>query len=111
MASEYSEDASVSEGGYLGWFYAENLRPEFAKALEGVQAGRVTGPVKTDLGYHIIFVSERKDLGLEKGSPIWGKIEETLVERKKADTFETWIERLRKRATIQINKGTLARYQ
>lgn len=111
LASKYSQDASASEGGYLGWFYVENLRPEFAEALRGIQAGKITGPVKTDIGYHILFVSQRKSPGLEKGSPIWEKIKETLTERKRTDAFEIWIERLRKRASIEINEDVLARNQ
>ena len=48
---------------------------------------------------------------LENESPVWKKIKETLIERKRADFFKTWIERLRKSATIEINKETLSRYQ
>jgi len=111
LASKFSEDVSESEGGYLGWFYIEDLRPEFAKALQGAGSEKIIGPITTDLGYHILFISDLKNLGLEQGSPIWEKIKETLIERKRADFFETWIERLRKNANIEINNKTLSRYQ
>jgi foldase protein PrsA len=107
LASKYSEDVSASEGGYLGWFYLEDLRPEFSEAIQGIQSGKIVGPIRTDLGYHILFISERKTIGLEEGSPIWERIKETLVERKRKDSFENWIERLRKNATIEINNETL----
>lgn len=111
LASKYSEDVSASEGGYLGWFYVEDLRPEFAEAIQGVQSGKVTGPVTTDLGYHILFISERKSSGLEQGLQTWEKIKETLIDRKRANHFEAWIERLRRNATIEIKNETLSRYQ
>ncbi|MGA1864272.1 MAG: peptidylprolyl isomerase [bacterium] len=111
LASEFSEDVSAPEGGYLGWFYIKDLRPEFAEAIKGLQPGNITGPVITDLGYHIIFLSERKNIGLEQGSPIWEEIKEKLIERKRSDFFDSWIEKLRKIGTIEINKETLSRYQ
>ncbi|MGA1841933.1 MAG: peptidylprolyl isomerase, partial [bacterium] len=111
LASEFSEDVSASEGGYLGWFYIKDLRPEFAEAIQGLQPGNITVPVITDLGYHIIFISDRKNVGLEQGSPIWEDIKEKLIERKRSDFFDSWIEKLRKIGTIEINKETLSRYQ
>ncbi len=111
LASEFSEDVSASEGGYLGWFYVEELRPEFAKAIQGVEPGRIAGPVTTDLGYHILFISAQKSQGLEQGSPVWERIRETLIERKRTDFFNSWIEKLRKIGTIEINKEILSRYQ
>jgi peptidyl-prolyl cis-trans isomerase SurA len=111
LASEFSKDVSASEGGYLGWFYKEDLIPEFAEAIQGVQSGKIVGPVSTDLGYHILFISDRKNTGLEQGSPILERIKETLIERKRAKFFDSWIEKLRKIGTIEINKKTLSRYK
>ena len=109
LVSQYAEDPSQKEGGYLGWFYEKDLRPEFAEAIKGIPPGDMAGPVKTDAGHHILFLSERKNMGLEKGSPIWEKIKETLIERKKADNYETWMERLRRKATIEVHKKALIR--
>jgi parvulin-like peptidyl-prolyl isomerase len=110
LASEFSEDVSASEGGYLGWFYIKDLRPEFAEAIKGLEPGSITGPVITDLGYHILFISDRKNAGLEQGSPTWEDIKKALIERKRSVFFDTWIEKLRKTGTIEINKEILSRY-
>ena len=109
LADKYSEDASAGPGGNLGTFYVKDLIPEFTNAIQTLQPGKIAGPIRTDIGYHILFLEERKESGLEKGSAIWKKIEETIVEKKKADYYEAWINRLRRGATIEINRESLKR--
>lgn len=108
LATTYSQDASAADGGYLGWFSLDGLRPEFAEAISGIRPGGVAGPVKTDRGYHLLLLIARAEKGLERGAPVWEEIKKTLTERKRAELFDSWIERLRKRATIEINEKALA---
>ncbi len=107
LVAEYSEDVSADSGGTLGMFYLKDLRPEFAEAIKNLEPGNISKPIKTELGYHILLLEERKDSGLETGSSIWNKIAETIYEKKKANFYETWIQRLRKEADIEINQGAL----
>lgn len=107
LAIRYSQDASAADGGYLGWFSLDGLRPEFTEAISGIQPGGIAGPVKTDRGYHLLLLIARTEKGLERGSPSWEEIKETLIERKRADLFDSWMERLRKKATIEINEKAL----
>jgi peptidyl-prolyl cis-trans isomerase C len=60
MARKYSICPSSRTGGDLGWFGKGKMVPEFEKAaLEG-EKGKVLGPVKTQFGYHIIKVLDKK---------------------------------------------------
>jgi peptidyl-prolyl cis-trans isomerase D len=59
LAKQYSQDpGSAQNGGDLGWADRSSFVKPFADALFGMQAGEITGPVKTQFGYHIIRLDE-----------------------------------------------------
>ncbi len=61
LAKEKSIDsASGKSGGELGYFTADKMVPEFAKAAFALKVGEVSAPVKTDFGWHIIEVEDRR---------------------------------------------------
>ncbi|WP_409253337.1 peptidylprolyl isomerase [Bacillus sp. SCS-153A] len=65
LAKEYSNDpGSAENGGSLGWVDYEgrqNFVPEFSEALEKLETGKVSEPVQTQYGYHIIEVTDKKE--------------------------------------------------
>jgi foldase protein PrsA len=65
LAKEYSKDpGSAENGGSLGWVdYAgrQNFVPEFSKALDTLEKGKVSEPIKTEYGYHIIEITDKKE--------------------------------------------------
>ena len=59
-ARKYSDCPSGKSGGDLGWFCKGRMVPEFEKvAFEG-DKGKLLGPVKTQFGYHLIKVLDKK---------------------------------------------------
>jgi len=64
-AAEYSIDPSGENGGDLGWFVGSTMVPEFAAAIATMQVGEVSRePVKSEFGYHIINLIDRRDAAL-----------------------------------------------
>lgn len=65
LAKEYSSDpGSAQNGGDLGWVdnqMREQFVPEFTKALDTLKEGQVSEPVKSQLGYHIIEITDKKE--------------------------------------------------
>lgn len=89
-AKELSKDpGSASNGGSLGTADINNFVPEFKAAVQSAKVGEIVGPVKTDYGYHVIYVESKdeKNPSLATLSHILFSIEigEKTKEETKAD--------------------------
>ncbi|MBA2174570.1 peptidylprolyl isomerase [Halobacillus locisalis] len=62
LASEYSQDGSAQQGGKLGYFSVGKMTPKFEDAAYALEVGEVSDPVQTQFGYHIIKVTDKRDV-------------------------------------------------
>jgi foldase protein PrsA len=61
LAKEYSTDTiTAKKGGDLGWFGTGEMVPEFEEAAYALDVNEISGPVKTEHGWHIIQVTDKK---------------------------------------------------
>lgn len=60
LAAEFGEDGTKSQGGDLGWFGRGRMVPEFEQAVFDRESGLVPELVKTQFGYHIVRVDEKR---------------------------------------------------
>jgi peptidyl-prolyl cis-trans isomerase C len=61
VAAEVSKDpGSKTEGGDLGWFTKERMVAPFAEAAFKMSPGQVSDPVKTQFGWHVIKLEEKR---------------------------------------------------
>lgn len=64
VAKEYSDDtASAGSGGDLGYFGRQAMVPEFANAAFTAPVNKVVGPVRTQYGFHLIEVTDKRPGG------------------------------------------------
>merc|ERR1712188_19693 len=61
MAKKHSTCPSGKSGGSLGTFGPGQMVPEFDKVVFSGEVKKVLGPVKTQFGYHLIWISERNE--------------------------------------------------
>ena len=70
LAEEFSECPSKKRGGDLGWFGKGAMVRPFEVAAFSADEGTIVGPVKTEFGYHIIYVYEvQDDIDPDAGPP------------------------------------------
>lgn len=62
-AGSLSQDGSRGNGGDLGYFVRGKMVPEFEEVCFAAPVGQVVGPVRTQFGYHLIWVSDRTTMG------------------------------------------------
>ncbi|ATQ70370.1 MULTISPECIES: peptidylprolyl isomerase [Methylosinus] len=59
VADEVSKDPGA-RGGDLGWFTKDRMVPEFAEAAYKLEPGQISDPVKTQFGWHVIKLDEKR---------------------------------------------------
>lgn len=85
LAKENSVDeGSAVEGGELGFFTVGSMVPEFEDKAFTMKVGEISEPVQSDFGFHIIELTDKKELKEDIGSLEENKedIRRTLLERK-----------------------------
>ena len=63
LARELSEGPSAPNGGDLGFFSKDRMVPEFADAAFALEVGQISEVVRTQFGFHVIKVEERREAG------------------------------------------------
>jgi len=102
LAKEYSTGPEAKEGGLLGRFELEQLSPEIASALQGLQAGQVSQPVSLRGDWHIFQVAEKNiDTGVSF-EDVEEQITQELTYKALAKKYDEWIERVRQRSFVKI---------
>lgn len=63
LAQQVSQSPSAAVGGDLDWMPHSSLDPEIAAVVEDMPAGRLTPPIRTVEGYHLILMRDRRIAG------------------------------------------------
>ncbi len=89
IAKEVSKDpGSGAEGGDLGYFTKGSMVPEFGEAAEKLEIGKVSDPVKSQFGWHIIKVEDKRTKPLPKLEDVRGQIEEYVSRRAQQEAVK-----------------------
>lgn len=89
VAKEFSKDpGTAKKGGDLGWFPEGRMVSEFSKAAFGLKKGKISEPVQSPFGWHIIEVTDRRPLKAPTLSEARAEIEAKLQEKKLASYAE-----------------------
>ena len=110
LAREKSTDSSTArKGGDLGTFGQGRMVPEFERAAFSLHPGEVSDVVKTQYGYHIIMVSERKDGEPKPFDQVKEQIRAALRNRAVQDQVQAHFDGLKKSADLKVDEAALAR--
>ncbi|CAM5761287.1 peptidylprolyl isomerase [Bosea minatitlanensis] len=87
VAADVSKDpGSGKEGGDLGWFTKDRMVPEFAEAAFKLKKGEVSDPVKSQFGWHVIKLEDKRTKPLPEYSAVKPQIEQYLERKAQQDT-------------------------
>jgi peptidyl-prolyl cis-trans isomerase C len=102
LAQEKSTGPSGKNGGDLGWFEPKQMVPEFSKAASALKKGTFTKKaVKTQFGYHVIFLEDKKDEGVASYDDAKLKLQQVLAQEKFLQSVRSVVKDLRNKATIK----------
>lgn len=105
LAQEKTLDPSgKTTGGNLGWFSKGQMVPEFEKAAFEMSKGDISGPVKTQFGYHVIKLNDiNVRPKLDFTPQVAQQIHDSLIMTKKQAALEAYVDSLKKQAKIEKN--------
>ena len=99
LAKEHSTGPSGPQGGDLGYFAADQMVPEFSAAAEKLEPGQHTAePVKTQFGWHVIKLEDRR----ETAPPPFEEVQTRLLEEMSQETVQAIFADLRDGAEVEI---------
>jgi peptidyl-prolyl cis-trans isomerase C len=98
VASELTEDPSGKEnGGDLDYFTKEQMVPEFANIAFQMHPGQVSNPIRTQFGWHIIKLEDRRNRPVPEFDKVRSQIEAFVTRRAQTEL----ITQLREKAKIE----------
>lgn len=98
LAKSKSKDpGAAAEGGDLGYFGKEQMVPEFAEVAFKLEPGKLSDPVKSPFGWHIIKVEDKRSRPLPEYDRVRGQIESFVMRKAQAE----YVAKLRDGAKIE----------
>lgn len=106
LAAEFSEGPTNTKGGDLGFFSRQRMVPAFSDAAFKAKPGEVVGPVKTDFGFHIIKVTDRRPEQTTPFEEVKGEIVRNLERTALRDAMEGLVKELRDKSKVENLSAT-----
>ena len=97
VAKESSTCPSGANGGDLGEFGKGQMVKEFEDAAFAAEIGHVVGPVKTQFGYHLIKVEDKKEAEDAKLDDVKEQIKSEIMQKKQQEAYTAKVEELKKK--------------
>jgi parvulin-like peptidyl-prolyl isomerase len=104
LAKQYSKDpSSADRGGDLGYFNKSDMVPELGDALAEAPVGEIIGPLRSQAGFVIIKVVDKKSADISSLDPdkVREQIREKLYQKKVEESIKAWLETVKKTAYIE----------
>jgi parvulin-like peptidyl-prolyl isomerase len=102
LVKQFSQGPNIDKGGDMGYMPAGGIIKELDDQIELLNAGDTSGIIKTETGFYIIKVIDKKEAGIDPLSEVKDMIRERLYQRESELTLREFIGKLKKDAYIRI---------
>ncbi|MBR0691158.1 peptidylprolyl isomerase [Bradyrhizobium manausense] len=97
LAKKKSKDPGSADGGDLGFFTKEQMVPEFSAVAFSLEPGKISDPVKSQFGWHVIKVEEKRNRKAPDFEQVKAQIEQYVTRKAQAD----YVAKLRAEAKVE----------
>src|SRR6201746_2177031 len=97
IAKKESKDPGASDGGDLGFFTKDQMVPEFSAVAFALEPGKISDPVKSQFGWHVIKVEEKRNRQAPAFDQVKAQIETYVTRKAQADS----VTKLREAAKVE----------
>ena len=97
LAKKKSKDPGAADGGDLGFFTKDQMVPEFSAVAFTLEPGKISDPVKSQFGWHIIKVEEKRNRQAPAFEQVKAQIETYVTRKAQAD----YVAKLREAAKVE----------
>jgi len=97
LAKKKSKDPGAADGGDLGFFTKEQMVPEFSAVAFSLEPGKISDPVKSQFGWHIIKVEEKRNRQAPDFAQVKPQIETYVTRKAQAE----YVAKLRESAKVE----------
>src|SRR5512140_2654632 len=97
LAKKKSKDPGASDGGDLGFFTKDQMVPEFSAVAFTLEPGKISDPVKSQFGWHVIKVEEKRNRQAPAFEQVKAQIETYVTRKAQAD----YVAKLREAAKVE----------
>lgn len=102
MALLYSQDATAKDRGELGYFKKGELLSALEKEALRLRIGEVSGIIRTEYGFHLIKLLDRKGGDAPPFEEIKQKVHADYLEREKENAIQQFLSTLKEKSVIEI---------
>ena len=102
--AKYSNDLTTNEkDGGLGWFEISQLQiKEFVAVSKALEVGEISQPVKTQFGYHLVRLDDRREPRQYSLKDDWQEIEDMAITKKADSDFKRWLDSIKEDTYIRV---------
>jgi peptidylprolyl isomerase len=104
--SEHKE--SAAKGGEMNWLPEDQLLPELRSALKSMSVGNISKPVKSQSGWHVVKLLERKEAGVRSLSEVRESLAQALRLQRAQEKEREYMNQIVSKHPITVNEIALS---
>lgn len=107
-ALQYSEERSVDRTkGSLGWFGPGKMVEAFEQAAFGLDVGKISEPIESKYGYHLIYLEDREDSNIAPFDDVKDQIIQQLTQKFRQGIQEEYFHQIKSDPDMRVNKDLI----